>query len=118
MFEAVLGTSRIHNIVVACQGRDGRERVFVIGLRFRQDGRINEALLHIYSRQQFAVDIAVIMRRASGELIPLLGGLNKLRALLAIRRCVCVYIYSLWWTKALTHQRNRVLRCLYHCQIT
>ena len=87
-FEAVLGSGPI-NISIGRwvnEVNEKEEQIFLIGWKAREDRWVNEVLLHLYPYQPFAIDIAVLQIGKDGDLVPLRGHTNKLRARAAIQR--------------------------------
>ena len=88
VFEMVLGLGPV-NISIArwkSQGRTADERSFYIGWRLREDQRINEALLQLYTFQSFPIDLAVMQIGDDGRIVPLTGYGDMLRAFLMVER--------------------------------
>lgn len=85
-FEAVLGPGIIYRFTGRWLGQDGEQSFFHIGWKLRTDRRVNEVLLQLYPACPFAMDIAVTEIEADGEIRPLFGWRNRVRALAVVRR--------------------------------
>ena len=87
-FEMVLGLGFVNTSIAHGKSMGGTsdQRTFYIGWRPREDQRINEILLQLYSFQSFAIDLAVVRIGEDGKIIPLSGYGDMLRAFLMVER--------------------------------
>ena len=94
-FETVLGPGPINLYIERWMNdvNEQEEQRFLIGWKARDDRRVNEVLLHLYSYQAFAIDLAVLQIGKDDDLLPLRGHTNKLRARAAIQRYGYCYPY-------------------------
>ena len=96
MFEALLGHGIVYNFVGRWKDAYGtcEEVYFLIGWKFRRDGRINETLHSIYPSYPFSMDVVVMQLGDNRTIVPLRKMIDRSRAFTVIREYVVPHLCS------------------------